>query len=103
MRFGARKTRPAGDDRGSARRWDVTPEEWERLRPARRQPMTPAIALKLPPRSPRLVPELARDMLAHAKQGMWQSSALVWTLDGERVRGEVPDAARGIGFANPAP
>ena len=42
-------------------------------------------------------------MFAHAKQGMWESSALVWTLDGERVRGEVPDAARGIGFANPAP
>jgi SAM-dependent methyltransferase len=103
MRFGGRKVRLTGGGDGSGRRWDVSPEEWERIRDARRQPMTSRMALKFLLRSPRLIPEVARDMFAHAKQGMWESSALVWTLDGERVRGEVPDAARGLGFANPAP
>jgi ubiquinone/menaquinone biosynthesis C-methylase UbiE len=65
--------------------------------------MSPLAAARLLLRSPRLFPEVARDLLAHAKQGLWQSSALVWTLDGERVRAVVPDAARGIGFTDPEP
>jgi SAM-dependent methyltransferase len=88
---------PTSDRR--PRRFELTSEEWERVKRARRQPMTAREALSLMARSPRLIPEIARDLLSHAKQGMWQSSAVVWTLDTERVRREVPDAARGIAFS----
>ena len=85
------------------RRWTLSEQEWETVIEARRQPMTAKGALRLLARSPRLVPEVARDLLQSAKAGIWQSSALVWVLDSERVRQLVPDAARGIGFTNEAP
>ena len=85
------------------RRWELTLEEWERVEAARRVSISARAAARLLLRSPRLIPEVVRDLVAHAKQGLWQSSALVWTLDGERIRTIVPDAARGIVFTDLEP
>lgn len=85
------------------RRWEVSPEEESRIAAARRAPMSARTALMLLARSPGLVPEVVRDVARHALRGIWSSSALVWTLDSERVRREVPDAARGIGFSDEGP
>lgn len=86
-----------------ARRWEVTEEEWARVVRARDQPMSSRAAAGLLARRPSLIREVARDLVENAKRGMWGSSALVWALDSERVRQEVPDAARGIGFTDEAP
>lgn len=85
------------------RRWELLPEEWERVRAVRRGTMTPIAAARLLLRAPRLIPEVVRDLLTHARQGLWQSSSLYCTLDSERIRALVPDAARGIGFTDPKP
>ena len=85
------------------RRWELTREEWEQVEAARRVSISARAAARLLLRSPRLIPEVVRDLVAHAKQGLWQSSALVWTLDGERIRTIVPDAARGIAFTDLEP
>ena len=90
-------------EHGGPRRWEITPEEQQRVADARRAPMSARAALTLLARSPRLIPEVARDVVTHALRGVWSSSALVWTLDSERVRKEVPDAARGIGFTDEEP
>jgi SAM-dependent methyltransferase len=85
------------------RTWELSPEEWQRVRAARRGTVSALAAARLLLRAPRLIPEVLVDLLAHARQGLWQSSALVWALDGERVRAVVPDASRGIGFTDPEP
>jgi len=85
------------------RRWEVSKEEWERIARVRALPISPRVVARLLARRPGLIREVARDLLANAKQGMWGSSALVWVLDSERVRREVPDAARGIGFTDERP
>jgi SAM-dependent methyltransferase len=90
-------------ERGQSRRWEVTPEEERRIAKARQAPMSARTALTLLAQSPRLVPEVARDLARHAVRGIWSSSALVWTLDSERVRRAVPDVARGIGFTDEGP
>src|SRR5688500_15805801 len=82
------------------RRWELLPEERERVRAVRRLTMSPIDAARLLLRAPRLIPEVVRDLLAHAKQGLWQSSSLYCTLDSERIRALVPDAARGLGFTD---
>lgn len=82
------------------RRWQVAVEEQARIDAERRKPMTGRAALTLLSRNPRLVPEVLRDVVQHAANGVFQSSALVWLLDSERVRQQIPDAARGIGFTN---
>jgi SAM-dependent methyltransferase len=86
-----------------ARRWEVTPEELARIHRARDHPLTVREVVSLLARRPSLVPEVGRDVIAHAVAGVWQSSALVWLLDSERLRREVPDAARGVGFADERP
>lgn len=86
-----------------ARRWELTEEEWARIARVRNEPMSLAAAARLLARRPSLIAEVARDLAANAKRGMWASSALVWLLDSERVRQQVPDAARGIGFTDEKP
>jgi len=86
-----------------ARRWELTEEEWARVRAVREQHMRPAGVLQLLARSPRLIPEIASTVARSALEGVWSSNALVWVLDSERVRQEVPDAARGIGFTDEQP
>jgi ubiquinone/menaquinone biosynthesis C-methylase UbiE len=85
------------------RRWELTDEEWDRVNHIRAQPISSRAALKLLVRRPSLIREVTRDLIVNAKQGMWSSSALVWTLDSERVRQAVPDAARGVGFTDEKP
>ncbi len=53
--------------------------------------------------SPRIIPETLTGTFAAARDGVLNNHALVWLLDGERVRQVIPDAARSVGWTDERP
>lgn len=85
------------------RRWDLTEDEWERIRAVRSKGLSLREAVGLLLGAPRLWPEVASSIAANVKQSLRGSGSLLWLLDTERIRRTVADAPRGIAYADERP
>jgi len=88
---------------GRARRWDVSPEELERMAAARRGTLSARAALMLLLRRPDLVAEGVRLVGGSVRASIFANNSLVSLLDGARAREAVPDAATGVGWYDERP
>lgn len=88
---------------GPPRRWEVSPEELERMSAARSGSLSARSALVLLGRFPHLIPEVARIVGGSVRSGIFANNALVSLLDGARARQAVPDAATGVGWYDERP
>ena len=85
--------------RTTPRRWEITAAEQTRIA-VRRGHFDLLEVAKTLIRAPRIWPEVAGMVMEGATRGVFGHSGLLWLVDSERVRQEVPDAARGIGFTD---
>jgi ubiquinone/menaquinone biosynthesis C-methylase UbiE len=85
---------------GKERRWDLAPEDKERLRGRAEATAEKSLSAREVAgvflRSPRLVPLALKLAFQGALEGLRGDPALAWVIHGERVRQVVPDAATGV-------
>lgn len=82
-------------ERPGQRRFQLSGEERELAARARLRPYRPTDVLRSALRSPQLIPDIARAATRGAVNGIREHGGILWTVDADRVRRVVPDAAMG--------
>jgi ubiquinone/menaquinone biosynthesis C-methylase UbiE len=83
------------------KRFDLSPEEFERARDARRRPLTPRDLVRTHVRHPRLIPRTIRTVVAGGADALLNDHSLVWTLHADRIRAAIPGAGTGVDWHSP--
>jgi SAM-dependent methyltransferase len=77
-------------------RWELTAEEHQRVREARRGRVTGADLLAAHVHNPKLIRHTLRRIVAGAVDGVRTDASLGWIVHAGRIRRAVPDAASGV-------
>lgn len=86
-----------------SRRWEVSPEEQERIDAARRASFGAREAIVVLLRRPGLIGEVARTVIDTVRASIFANNSLASLLDAARARAVVSDAATGVGWYDERP